>query len=403
MYRKLHITHISLQTLAIAIVCGLILASCGKDDLPDKPNRVAERAVVVYMVSTNTLSGNDSEDISEMLQAARAGGLKDGRLLIYHQRYNSVPMLKEITAEGIDTLKKYDNSVSSLSIARMKGVLTDVKAEIPAKEYGIILWSHGNGWLRAGQGHTGETPISSRAFGEEKGIDNTTRYMDVESLAAALRGQDLAFAYFDCCYMGGIEVLYDLKDVVPRLVASVAEIPAAGMPYHLTLPHIMASGSADLEGSAKKTYEYYNSMIYNTDRTCTMSVYDMSNVSALSDALKELYSWHPKTHKDFTPQKFMIENICYHFDLRHYVENLYLPDETDEVKLNAYESSKQAVFDAIEKVVTYQEATSYLWNKLKIEHHCGISTQFLKSKESAYTRGYNETAWWQDVANNLFD
>ena len=270
MLKKFFINRISLPAVTMVIASGLFSVSCEKENI-DTPQVVPDRTVVVYMVASNSLGSYDFDngDIKEMLAAAKSGGLRGGRLVVYHQNYSGLPVLKEVTPNGLDTIKIYDNSVSSLSIARMRGVINDVKASLPAKEYGIILWSHGNGWLRAGNGHTGETPVvSTRAFGEEKGIDDITRYMDVESLATALTGQDLAFAYFDCCYMGGIEVIYDMRNSVPRMVASVAELPAAGMPYNLTLPYIMAPGEADLDGSAKATFDYYNAMSGEA-RTCT--------------------------------------------------------------------------------------------------------------------------------------
>lgn len=404
MIRKFFTSHTSLPAMAMVIASGLFSVSCEKEN-SDTPQVVPDRAVVVYMVASNSLGSYDFDikDMKEMLAAAKAGDLRSGRLVVYRQSYDGVPVLQEVTANGLDTIKLYDNSISSLSIARMRGVINDVKTALPAKEYGIILWSHGNGWLRAGAGHTGETPIvSGRAFGQEGGIDKTNRYMDTESLASALTGQDLAFAYFDCCYMGGIEVLYDMRKSVPRLVASVAELPAEGMPYNLTLPYIMAPEKADLEGAAKATFDYYNSRS-GEDRTCTMSVYDMTQVDGLSEALKDLYSWHPKTPDGFTPQKFMTEKKCYYFDLRHYVENLGAPDGADATSLSAFDDAKQAVYDAIDKVVTYGDATPYLWDELRVSHHCGISTQFLTSSTDADARDYKTTTWWRDIAYRLFE
>ena len=388
--------------MAAAIACGLLFvgASCSNGNDVPEPRRTSERAIVVYMVASNSLGSYDYDDsdISEMLAAAQAGDLLDGSLVIYHQSYSGMPVLKEVTATGLDTIKIYDNSLSSLSVARMKGVINDVKAAIPAKDYGIILWSHGNGWLRAGEGHTGETPIG-RAFGQEGGIDGVTRYMDVESLSEALTGTGLSFAYFDCCYMGGIEVLYDMQVAVPKIVASVAELPAAGMPYNITLPYLMASGKADLEGAASATFDFYNSKA-GQDRTCTMSVYDMSGMGELTDAVKELYAMHPVTPANFTPQRFMTERRCYHYDFKHYVGNL---EPTDDGQREAFEAAREKVLAAIDRVVTYSQATPYIWDKLAVKYHCGISTQFLTDEEDSTTQGYQETAWWRDVASLLFE
>lgn len=167
MIRKFFTSHMSLPAMAMVIASGLFSVSCEKEN-SDTPQVVPDRTVVVYMVASNSLGSYDFDikDMKEMLAAAKAGDLRNGRLVVYRQSYDGDPVLQEVTANGLDTIKLYNNSVSSLSIARMRGVINDVKTSIPAKEYGIILWSHGNGWLRAGSGHTGETPIATgRAFG----------------------------------------------------------------------------------------------------------------------------------------------------------------------------------------------------------------------------------------------
>lgn len=406
MIRKSNIMN-RLRAMALtAIACGflsLMVSSCsGHNDDVEEPRRVSERGVLVYMVSSNSLGSYnfDDDDMAEMLEAAKAGGLLEGSLLIYRQSYDGEPVLTEVTASGLDTLKMYDNSVSSLSIARMKEAIGDMKSNVPAKDYGIVLWSHGNGWLRAGEGHTGETPVG-RAFGQEGGLDGVTRYMDVESLSAALSGEDLSFAYFDCCYMGGIEVLYDMMGSVKKIVASVAELPAAGMPYNITLPYLMAPGRADLAGAARATFDYYDAMS-GADRTCTMSVYDMEGMAELAEALKEFYGFQPKVPTGFTPQKFMTEWKCYHYDLKHYVENLQVASTADEEQKEAFEASRRRVFAAIDGVVDYSAATPCIWDKLAVKHHCGISTQFLTDEGNSTTQGYDETAWWRDVASKLF-
>ena len=81
---------------------------------------------------------------------------------------------------------------------------------------------------------------------------------------------------------------------------------------------------------------------------------------------------------------------------------MVLAGEEDEVKLSAFEKDKEAVFEAIDAVVTYSDATPSLWDELPVNFHCGISTQFLKSEADAKSRSYTETAWWKDVASCLF-
>ena len=58
--------------------------------------------------------------------------------------------------------------------------------------------------------------------------------------------------------------------------------------------------------------------------------------------------------------------------------------------------------NAINKVIIYKASTPYMWNKLKIEHHSGLSTFIIDDITKATTKGYDQLQWWTDVANKLF-
>lgn len=405
----------------MAVLIGAAVTSCSatfdekKEPDPDPVEKPASRSILVYMIASNSLNGFDDNDIKEMQKVAKEKGFGDGRLVIYHQKYerSGLPVLKEIKSGSgtIDTLVKYDNQISSLSTDRMSKVISDFKEHAPADDYGIILWSHADGWIvrnsssseSSGKSNGG---ISTLAFGQES-ISNTSRYMDITDLASVLKGKNFSFVYFDCCYMAGIEVLYEMKDVAPYMVASTIEVIAEGMPYHLTLPYFFSAGDADLIGAVNANYDYVNAK-NDENRTGAFAVFDMSKINKLADATRSFYSYHPSAASDFSPQRFMYESTCYYFDFQHIIENLNLPEGTSETTLASFETARKDVLAALEDAVIYKISTDYIWpgyrgQEVKLDHFCGLSSYYLTDKSKSSTRGYNLTSWWNDVAKYLFE
>ena len=97
------------------IIFAVLLLHTACDDSPEPVgSATVNRTVLVYMVASNNLGTGrfDMADIAEMQQAAEAGDITDGRLLVYHVPPSGDPVLKEVTASGIDTLAVYDSGHS---------------------------------------------------------------------------------------------------------------------------------------------------------------------------------------------------------------------------------------------------------------------------------------------------
>lgn len=382
----------------LVLSAAMTLGGCDLDEpepVPE-PSTSVGRAVLVYMVANNSLgsAGYDTSDFDEMDIAASAGALGSNRLIVYHHAYHTAPELVEVTPSGHVELKEYDTEISSVSAERMETVIADFKELAPAESYGIVLWSHASGWLENGimedQGNS--SGVRPKAFGEDGG-----KKMNVTTLARVLDGKGFDYVYFDCCHMAGVEVAYQLRNVTSLVVGSVAELPSAGMPYDRTLPFLMAD-EADMVGAASTTFEYYNSLS-SWQRTCTMSVISTEGMDRLADAVGKLCDLHPVLPSDFEVQRFIKSNTRY-IDLKNYLEAL---GSTSAEASAAYEKAAAAIDD----VVLYQAATPYLWqdirtDEVKVDFHCGLSTNLLTSRDDASTFGYNRLGWWNDVMSRLF-
>lgn len=391
-----------LTHILFAAIISLLLHSCGTKDEPHSEQKTCDRTILVYMVANNSLgSGNfDTNDLQEMLDASLNNDFNDGRLIVYHAPINQDPVLIEITEGNVKQLKQYDSTTLSVSSQRMRQVIDDTKQIAPASEYGLVLWSHANGWLQNGiepplnqegitQKHIRQrkeyADKNTLAFGEEQG-----KSMNITTLAEVVNDEDFCFIYFDCCYMATIEVAYQLRHATPYIVASATEIPADGMPYGHNIPLLFAKKPM-LKDACANTFDYYNCQ-KGLQRSCAISLIDTRHIDQLAEVTSKIYESQPLLPDDFTPQRFTLDKNCYYFDFGQYIEALSQADTTLFNDWNA----------AIDKVVIYKAATPYMWNSLKINHHSGLSTYILDSIESATNKNYHQLQWWQDIAIKLW-
>lgn len=391
-------TYIRIIYTAIISLVALALTGCHDKDEPDIPEQRSPRTVLVYMLANNNLGSSyndfDALDLEEMLAGAKAGALGDGRLLVYHADYGLDPEMKEVTPEGIVTLKTYTDGALSVSSSRMTKVINDMKAIAPADDYGLILWGHATGWLQDGI----EDPIDSRSLVRDLDVcysygydQNKKNWMNTSTLARTLEGHGLSFVYFDCCLMASIEALYEMQSVAPIMVASSTEVPGYGMRYDVTLPYLFAAGDADLEGASKAYFNYYRENPGDTDG-CPVStaVIHTGKINALAAATKEIYAQAPYTCPEGYAGQLLYLNDNY-YDFEHYIEAM----AGENTSLYAQWCA------ALDEVVSYKASTESIWGIRPIEHFCGLSTFIIKKPADATRSNYNTLRWYDDVASAL--
>lgn len=381
----------------LPVLAVIAFPSCHSDNEPKNPT-TPERTVLVYQVANNNLGDGswDQADIKEMRQAAQAGDIGHNHLLVYNSRRSGITLI-EILPDRVDTIKIYDNSELSVSSTRMKEVLADVRELRPAQGYGLILWSHGTGWIQDGISDEFDAP--KRSFGYE----SNGKKMNITTLARTLEGEGLQFLYFDCCFMGSVETLYELRDVAPVIVSSPSELPNPGMPYHLNVGPFFRAGSADLLTAARNTFEYYNVLKDPIDRTCTMTVTDQTKLEALAAATKAIYERATDIYpSDFVPQRY--ENgvvLPYkYFDFRQYVNALCLTSSGEP----RFDGAAQLAADfnrAFSDAIIYFDSTPMLWSSVSLANATGLTTNILRNADSATAGNYNTLGWYTDVASSL--
>ena len=382
-------------TSLVAIML-LLLTSCGDDNepQPETPPAKVERTVLVYMVADNSLGtdfGSDDEDLREMLKGVKEGNHNGGRLLVYHNRPNTAsnpPQLIEVTPSGLKTVKNYkdDPKIYSVDPDRIREVMADMKSIAPAETYGLVLWSHADGWL----GPSDSNNDRYRSFGEDR-----HHYITVQTLARTLSDERFEFVYFDCCLMGNIETLYELRHLAPVMVASPTELSVDGMPYDRNMEMLF---SPDVEKAmiqaAKNTYTYYLNNENGYEDGCQIAVYRTDRLDALASASRDIFSTvtaYPSYYDISKLQSFnnwrAPKSV---YDMDNYMELLVADSRPD--LLAAWR-------DRLSDVVAYSAYTTTGIGKLEIYRYCGLGSFAINDPDQISWRGYNTLQWWSDAVS----
>lgn len=239
------------RILFLLLCSFLFLTSCNHDE--EKKEQVKKRVVMFYIVSENSLLGFDTRDIDELL--ASKSLLHDDEEVVIYLDNDKFPAIYSITNKTVgerlsQITPEYEyatdqNSSSGVALSEFIGY---VKSKHKAQSYGIVLWSHGTGWIPSDSSIDSQTFSKKRSFGIDNG-NNTNKdsgnKMAITELHGALKslGMKFDFIFFDCCFMQSIEVAYELRDVTKYIIASPAEIPGPGADYEVMLPQFFANSN----------------------------------------------------------------------------------------------------------------------------------------------------------------
>ncbi len=211
-----------------------------------------------------------------------------------------------------DTLVTYDNTAISASAQQLNKVLTDVKDRFDAESYGMIFSSHATGYIPAGYSLSyvfQESSARNRRMATPTFTNYVEREPDPRGIMVKSIGQDkegtrsyeinlpefaeaipmkLDYLIFDCCFMGGIEVAYELKDKCNKVAFSQAEIVADGFYYPTLAERLLKGDSPDLTGACEDYFDLYKDQS-GWKRSATISLVNCNNLQPLSETCKTLF------------------------------------------------------------------------------------------------------------------
>ena len=411
----------------LAVLFTGCLVSCSKEDDPQAGTY--QKVLLLYSAGYNNLYFDLKEDINEMCQDAPTRFLSGAyKVIVFsHLKYSSYdgPVLIDATIGSggkvkLDTLVRYPSNTVSASAQTFSDVLHYVKENYPAREYGMIISSHASGWVPAGYFNNPEVnggwdwdnavllPRNAASHQElyytaERPEVKSLCYQDVSSGMApeidltdfsdAIRANGLHFKYivFDMCLMGGVEVAYELRDIVDYVAFSPTEVISDGFAYKTILQRLLYSPSTDILGVCTDYFDQY----VKSRKTATVSAVDcrrLGNLAAVCAGLFEKYRSEIKAlDQSLDVDRGGVQYYCdlqyrrYFFDLRDVL-----------VKAGISNGDLSQLDAALGQCVLYHNETSYFSVRgeyFKLENCCGLSMYLSDSKRPILNGAYKESAW----------
>lgn len=356
---------IHIRSLFCALAMALTLFSCKKAEVEEIVVVKRPKTVLLYMVANNNLS-NEAENSISRLQNGYVPA-EEGNLLVYKHCAGMDPVLLHIKKgeEGTvvaDTAYRFPPRVSATKSA-LTQALNVTQALFPADSYGLILWSHGTGWIPplASFSSAAQEQISGSGPERTFGLDGKVE-LEIRDLAQAIPYK-LSFMLMDACFMGGIETAYEVKDSVGYYIGSPAEILTESFPYHKIMQHIFKS-TPDYAAVCREYYDYYNAKS-GSERSATVALMDCSKLAEVAEVAKRVFDQYGERiaslDLSLLQPYFRGSSSKYFYDLKDLVDAIA-------------DASLSAEFAAaLERAVPYKATTPY-FIELPIRSFCGVST-----------------------------
>ena len=403
---------------AIAVLCG-----CMKE--PDRSKYPREEFVMVfYGAGFNNLSSDIRNNLSVMQEGDLPFRNSKHRLLAYTHFSKSddnftdltkshlVHLYKDFGIVHADTLLTVDETRSACEPDVLREVLEKVAELYPNAHYGLVVSSHGTGWLPAGKYSSGSyiqfskkkpadsLPIYShdsydgpkvKTFGAEVEVMNGKRYsreMTIQSMAAAIPIH-LDYLLFDACLMGGIEVAYEFKDVADKVAFSPTEVLSEGFDYSVISDLI--GDSPNIDAFCERYFDYYDKG--PREHSATISVVRTSGLDALATVSKKLFSNYRSSIGSLTTfsgvQRYYRSDHHWFFDFRDILAKAMVSGE-EMAELDA----------ALAGCISYKAATpSFLG--IAIKNYSGLSMYLPGAGDTQLNEFYKTLAW--NKATNLVE
>lgn len=380
----------------------LSVSACRDDE--DCPETFLCKTVLIYMVADNSLSSEAVTNIDSLVSGMERNSI-GGNLIVYVDRNSEVPkLIRLVKAENgtvsQQTIKTYPEQ-NSASSAVMASVLKDVTDRFPSTSYGLVLWSHGYGWLPATTTTTQAT-ASTVATSPQKavslrwfGLDGSDE-MDIPDLVTALSaGPHFDYILFDACFMGSVETAYALRGCTDYVIASPAEVLAEGFPYMELVPSLLGSAESDYIRLASLFYDYYNAQsgyMRSASISCVkcselenLAVEEKSLIDAHVDELNTFDVTSVQVMDSYTPHLF--------YDLGHFVECF-----TTEQERVSFENqlSKTLVYHACTPNILSIGSSGYT-SFFSVNHFSGLNTYLPPSGNATRNVSYQSMEWYEAV------
>lgn len=267
--------------------------------------------ILVFMVPDKRLEDAARQDLEEM----EAAGIPDDVNLAVHIDFETQPQ-RFVFSGAKATPEKTVDGPTSISASLQDFLAWSRSPQFQAKQHALVLWGHGQGVgtklslpgpfgsVAARQRLTSNrsrrvspapVPSTSQSIGAgyrvppqriafrvdpKKAAPRALEVTDVASILAdhvERRKKRIDILGFDACFMAGIEVASELRNVAQLLVASQDFVPDEGWDYQRFLELIAFSR----DGDARRVAEAIVSQVRNAGGLTNLTVMDLAQCPSL--------------------------------------------------------------------------------------------------------------------------
>jgi hypothetical protein len=373
----------------------LIFFACKKNDMLRRS--LPLRTVIVYMVADNNLDYFAEKDINEMERGW--ANEYNGNLIVYIDRppgaSPSHPVIYKIahdTTENItsEIIKIYSEQ-NSASASVLNSVISDITNLYPAQNYGLVLWSHGSGWLPPNTDVGESMPVQSvningeikvlpfvKSFGQDE-----SKELSIQELGPALPCH-FEFMLFDACFMSSIEVLYELRNRADYIIASPTQILSSGFPYDETIP-IIFKKTIDYNLIGSTFFNFYDKKT-GISKSASIAVIKTDKLEKLAQTFNTLMKTptFDTTIKNINNlQQFTVTNLGFFYDIVSFINSMSISQNNKDVFLSAYN-----------KCIIYENNTPKILESLELKSCSGISIFCPTQQKNSFFNYYKQYDWF---------
>lgn len=410
--------------------------SAPKEELPTRrPDADIRDVFIVYAMGYNNLSSALKDDVKDLEKGYLPMGERtdDAVLAFVHgtARYGdyntpTAPVLVRLyrseAGETVrDTIATWPEGTVSSDAGTVNEVLTYIKEMFPAARYGMLMSSHATGWAPEGycydpsrfgdddknggviwqarkrpryDSYISEYPLTRSMGSHFAGRASASIEMECTEIAAAIP-MHLEYLIFDACFMGAVEVAYELRDVSEHLIFSQSEILSGGMDYINMLDLLLGERQPRLEAVCKGYYDMYMQQS-GVSQTATVSLIDCSQVGYVADECRGLLEKYAsdvaalgaeaaKYHPSVKVQGFFQSENKYYHGIFYDLEDIF-------VKAGIPDDELSGLRKALEKCVVCHYATPELFDEAVLTHS-GLS-MYLPDPDRNYLNGFYRSLPW---------
>ena len=394
-----------------AVLSLLVVTSCFKDNdfspvagesggrtQPGRlPSEETRQVMVMYSAGFNSLSGALTEDLRELEEGfvPSAQSRSDHILLVFSRHTYSgfstpvAPVLyrlyKDKEGEVVrDTLLQWKPEDQACDPAVMREVMEYAHDKFPAKGYGLVISSHGAGWLPE------KVPNSAgvKSIGQDADTDRV-RELEIPDFVSALPYK-LDYILLDACFMACVEVAWALKDKANVIGFSPTEIMSDGFDY-LTLTQRLLTSEPDALGVCQDYFAQYTSPTQSSPYA-TITLVDTRALQPLADVCKSLFEKYREPISALSTsqvQRYYRQGYNkrheHLFDLRHMVQ-----------QAGASASEMSQMDSALDACILY-EAHTERFMSLELKNVCGLSVYMPSSGDETLSAYYKNYVEWNNA------